>query len=63
MVVAHGSLAGLSEFYEIVNMIVPQETLLFMLKELDAWYLEHYQAHDLVTSTAKELRLISLKQK
>lgn len=42
MVVAHGSLAGLPEFSGIVHMIVLQETLIFIIKKLDAWYLEHY---------------------
>lgn len=33
MVVAHGSLAGLPEFFEIVHMIVLQETLIFIIKK------------------------------
>ncbi len=36
MVVAHESLAGLSEFSEIVHMIVLQETVIFIVKKLDA---------------------------
>lgn len=44
MVVAHGSLAGLPEFCEIVHTIVLQETLIFIVNRLDAWYLGHYQA-------------------
>ncbi|OON91157.1 MAG: hypothetical protein ATN32_02455 [Candidatus Epulonipiscium fishelsonii] len=58
MVVAHGSLAGLPEFWEIVHMIVLQETLIFIVKKLDAWYLEHYRAYDLVLPTTRELKLV-----
>lgn len=59
MVVAHGSLAGLPEFSEIVHMIVLQETLIFIVKKLDAWYLEHYRSYALVMSTTTtQLRLV-----
>ncbi|KAK0144205.1 hypothetical protein N1851_017432 [Merluccius polli] len=58
MVVAHGSLAGLPEFCEIVHMIVLQETLIFIVKKLDAWYLEHYRSYALVMSTTRQLRLV-----
>ena len=62
MVVAHGSLAGLPEFCEIVQMIVLQETLFFIVKKLNAWYLEHYRAYDLVVSATKELRLVGVQE-
>ena len=62
MVVAHGSLAGLPEFCEIVHMIVLQETLIFIIKKLDAWYLEHYRAYDLVISASKQLQLVGVQE-
>lgn len=62
MVLSHGSLAGLPEFCEIVHMIVEQETLLFIVKNLDTWYLEHYRAYDLVTSTTRVLKLVGLHE-
>lgn len=34
MVVAHGSLAGLPEFCEMVHMIVLQKTLIFIIKKI-----------------------------
>lgn len=62
MVLSHGSLAGLPEFCEIVHMIVEQETLLFIVKHLDACYLEHFQAYHLVTSTTRGLKLVSVHE-
>lgn len=62
MVVAHGSLAGLPEFCEIVHMMVLQETLIFIIKKLDAWHLEHYRAYDLVISTNKQLQLVGIQE-
>lgn len=62
MVLTLGSLAGLPEFCEIVHMIVEQETLFFIVKNLDAWYLEHYRAYDLVTSTTTVLNLVGLDE-
>lgn len=62
MVAARGSLAGLPEFCEIVHMILLQETLLFIVKILDAWYLEHYRAYDLVISSPRELKLVGARE-
>ncbi|KAA8580464.1 hypothetical protein FQN60_005999, partial [Etheostoma spectabile] len=61
MVVAHGSLSGLSEFCEIVHMIVLQETLIFIVKKLNAWYLEHYRSYALVMSST-QLRLVGVHE-
>ncbi|KAK3517071.1 hypothetical protein QTP86_019465, partial [Hemibagrus guttatus] len=58
MVVAHGSLAGLPEFCEIVHMIVLHKSLTFIIKKLAAWYLEHYRAYEVAISTAGKLRLV-----
>lgn len=62
MVVAHGSLAGLPEFCEIVHMIVQQEKIIFIVKKLDAWYLEHYRVYDLVLPATRELKLAGLHE-
>lgn len=38
MILAHGSLAGLPEFVEIIQMIVVKDNLLFIVRKLSAWY-------------------------
>lgn len=40
MILAHGSLAGLPEFVEIIQMIVVKDNLLFIVRKLSAWYWE-----------------------
>ncbi|KAL6476470.1 hypothetical protein MHYP_G00149690 [Metynnis hypsauchen] len=51
MILAHGSLAGLPEFTEIIQMIVVKDMVLFIVKKLSAWYREHYRAYELKTYT------------
>ncbi|KAK7886000.1 hypothetical protein WMY93_025621 [Mugilogobius chulae] len=62
MVVAHGSLAGLPEFCEIINMVILQDTLFFILKNLEAWYLEHYRAYCVVFSKSAALKLVGMHE-
>lgn len=38
MILAHGSLAGLPEFTEIIQMIVAKDKLLFIVRALSTWY-------------------------
>lgn len=58
MILAHGSLAGLPEFAEIIQMIVVKDKLLFIVKKLTAWYREHYRAYELKTCPTKEVELV-----
>ncbi|XP_028332484.1 uncharacterized protein LOC114481687 [Gouania willdenowi] len=47
MIVVHGSIGGLPEFAEVIQMIVVDNRLSFIVKELSAWYREHFRAFEL----------------
>lgn len=47
MVVVHGSAGGLPEFGEVIQMVVVEKSLSFIVKELGAWYREHFRAFEL----------------
>ena len=49
MILIHGSLGGLPEFAEIIQMVILQDKLIFIVKKLSGWYMEHYRAYDLKT--------------
>ena len=57
MILIHGSLGGLPEFAEIIQMVILQDKLIFIVKKLSGWYMEHYRAYDLKTSPSKEVEL------
>lgn len=58
MIVSHGSLAGMPEFAEIIQMVVAKDTLLFVVKKLAAWLWGHYRAYELKSCPAQEMRLV-----
>lgn len=58
MILAHGSLAGMPEFTEIIQMIVVKDKLLFIVRKLSAWYREHYRAYELKMCPTKEVELL-----
>lgn len=58
MVIAHGECSEISEFGEIVQIIVLQDKPLFIVRRLDAWYTEHYRAYVLVQSSDKKIELL-----
>lgn len=58
MILIHGSLGGLPEFSEIIQMVILLDKLIFIVKKLSGWYIEHYRAFDLKTSPGKEVDLI-----
>ncbi|XP_049333152.1 uncharacterized protein LOC125804583 isoform X1 [Astyanax mexicanus] len=58
MILIHGSLGGLPEFSEILQMVILQDKLMFIVKTLSGWYVEHYRAFDLKTSPDKEVKLV-----
>lgn len=62
MILAHGSLAGLPEFVEIIQMIVVKDNLLFIVRKLSAWYWEHFRAYELKLRPTKELELVDQNQ-
>lgn len=62
MILAHGSLAGLPEFVEIIQMIVVKDNLLFIIRKLSAWYWEHYRAYELNTCPTKKVELVDPNQ-
>lgn len=47
MVVDHGSVGGLPKFAEIIQMVVVEKSLSFIVKEFGAWYREHFRAFEL----------------
>ncbi len=58
MVVVHGSVGGLPEFAEVIQMVVVEKSLSFIVKKLDAWYREHFRAFELCPTS--EVSLIQL---
>lgn len=58
MILAHGLLAGLPEFTEIIQMIVVKDKLIFIVRKLSAWYREHYRAYELKMCPTKEVELL-----
>ncbi len=58
MILIHGLLGGLPEFCEIIQMVILQDKLIFVVKKLSGWYMEHYRAYDLKTSPSKEVELV-----
>lgn len=58
MILIHSSLGGLPEFCEIIQMVILQEKIIFIVKKLSGWYMEHYRAYTLKTSPSKEVELV-----
>lgn len=61
MIVVHGAADGLPEFAEVIQMVVVESSLNFIVKELGAWYREHFRAFELCpTSQVSFIELGSL---
>lgn len=58
MILAHGSLAGLPEFVEILQMCIFHNKLSFICKKLCCWYREHFGAYEVNASHVSELVFI-----
>lgn len=54
MILAHGTLAGIPEFTEIIHMLVLKDNLFFIVRKLSAWHWEHFRAFELKVSPTKE---------
>lgn len=59
MILAHGSLAGIPEFTEIIHMVVLKDNLFFIVWKLSAWHWEHFRAFELKVSPTKDIILLS----
>lgn len=55
MVVVHGFAGGLPEFAEVVQMVVVEGSLSFIVKEFGAWYREHFRAFELCPTSQVSL--------
>ncbi|XP_059898811.1 uncharacterized protein LOC132461193 isoform X1 [Gadus macrocephalus] len=62
MILAHGSLEGMPAFIEIIQMVVLQKELVFIVRKLSAWYLEHFRAYQLEISPTKEIEVLEPSQ-
>lgn len=62
MIIVHGSVGGLPEFAEILQMCILENTLIFICKRLALWYREHYRAFELQSSPLKEIVLADLNE-
>lgn len=58
MSVIYGLLGELLEFCEIIQMTILQDNLIFIVKQLFGWYIEHHRAYDLKTVAGKEVELV-----
>ena len=58
MILIQGSLGGQPEFGEIIQMVILQDKLIFIVKKLIGWYIEHYRAFDLKPSPVEEVEVI-----
>jgi len=59
MIVVHGFCGGLPGLSEIMRLCVIKEELTLMVKRLNSWYLEHYQAFEL--HPTREIAAVDLK--
>ncbi len=56
MIIVHGSAGGLPEFGEVVQMVVAVErSSSFIIKECGAWYMEHFKAFELCSTSQVSL--------
>lgn len=60
MLIVHGSVDGLPKFNEIIQLCILKEKLCFVVKDVCAWYREHYSGFELSASPTREVALIEL---
>lgn len=58
MILINRSVSGLPDFCEIFQMVIIEKRLIFIVKRLIGWYIEHYRAYKLETSPRKEVELV-----
>jgi len=62
MILAHGSIEGMPAFTEIIQMVVLKKELVFIVRKLSSWYMEHYRAYQLEISPSKEIEVLEASQ-
>lgn len=55
MVVVWGSTGGLPDFAEVVQIVVLEGNLSFIVREFSAWYMEHFGAFELCPTSKVSL--------
>ena len=58
MLIVHGSVDGLPKFNEIIQLCIVKEKLCFLVRDVCAWYREHYGGFELSASPTREVALI-----
>lgn len=61
MTIVHGSVGGLPDFAEIVQMCVVKDSVAFIVKKLCSWYKEHYRSFELDPSP-RDVSLVELTE-
>lgn len=56
MILPYGSTGGLPDFVEIIQMLILENSLYFIVKKLNAWYLEHLRSF--LLETCKEVNIV-----
>lgn len=56
MIIPYGSTGGLPDFVEIIQIVILENNLYFIVRKLSAWYLEHFRSFLLESS--RELILV-----
>lgn len=59
MILAHGSTGGLPDFVELIQIAVVHGKVSFIVKCLNAWYIEHFRSYCMSLKTQEVLKLLS----
>lgn len=62
MILPYGSIEGMPAFTEIILMVVLKKELVFIVRKLSSWYMEHFRAYQLETSPSKEIEVLEPSQ-
>ena len=62
MIIVHGSVGGLPEFAEILQMCTLENTLIFICRRLALWYREHYRAFEIQSYSEREIVVAELNE-
>lgn len=58
MILSAGSLGGLPCFFEIIYMVIIDNRLNFLVKQLQAWYIEHLRSYELDVFPIRSLAVL-----
>ncbi|KAK0148560.1 putative nuclease HARBI1 [Merluccius polli] len=62
MIIVHGSVGGLPEFAEILQMCTLENTLIFICRRLASWYREHYRAFEIQSYSERQIVVAELNE-